>query len=233
MKRGGKRIRRERARSERREKCRDQGGPPALSLIAGFGRVGPGGAGELDGHHGAVGIDGALFSDEGWGWCGDGPHLNIWRLLTDEGRNYASEAAKFDFDFIMDCLASRADERVVVLAQFGDDEFDDERLGCGYHHRDCFLGGIGAHVFYDERDHAVGEVGRQLKTVGSDLLFAIFACGTGRDSAAARVDEDIHGMRKERPLLNMVVGDELEDAVLRENRGFIVDRAIFEGEERS
>jgi hypothetical protein len=31
----------------------------------------------------------------------------------------------------------------------------------------------------------------------------------------------------------MVVGDELEDAVLREDRSFIVDRAIFEGEERS
>jgi len=31
MKRGGKRIRRERARSERREKCRDQGGRAARS----------------------------------------------------------------------------------------------------------------------------------------------------------------------------------------------------------
>ena len=38
-------------------------------------------------------------------------------------------------------------------------------------------------------------------------------------------------MRKGRPFLNMVVGDEVEGAVLREDCGFIVNGAIFEIEE--
>ena len=74
---------------------------------------------------------GALFSDKGRSWRGDGPHLNIWRLLADEGRHYASNSAELDFDLIIDRFASRADERVVVFAEFGDEELDYERFGCG------------------------------------------------------------------------------------------------------
>ncbi|MEI9969516.1 MAG: hypothetical protein WDM87_13175 [Terracidiphilus sp.] len=92
------------------------------------------------------------------------------------------------------------------------------------------MSSTGRQVFYDEGNHAVGEIGRQLKMVGPEHFFAIFCCGSGRDLAGASVDEDLSGMRKERPLLNVVIGDELEGVVLRVDRGFIVDRAIFEGE---
>src|SRR6202042_1854970 len=95
-----------------------------------------------------------------------------------------------------------------------------------------FLSSTGRHVFNGEGNHAVGEIGWQLQMVGSEDFLAIFSCGSGRDLAGACVDEDLSGMRKERPLLNMVVGDELEGPVLRVDRGFIVDGAIFEGEER-
>jgi len=67
--------------------------------------------------------------------------------------------------------------------------------------------------------------------VGPKLTLAVFSCGSGEDLAGASVDEDLSGMRKERPLLNMVIGDELEGVVLGVDGGFIVNRAIFEGEE--
>lgn len=67
---------------------------------------------------------------------------------------------------------------------------------------------------------------------GLDLLLAVLSGGAGRDLAAACVDEDFNGMRKERSLLNMVVGDELKGAMLRVDRSFVVGRAVFEVEKR-
>ena len=89
----------------------------------------------------------------------------------------------------------------------------------------------GLHVFNDEGNHAVGEIGRQFQMVSPELTLAIFSCGSSEDLAGTSVDEDLSGMRKERPLLNMVVGDELEGVVLSVDGGFIVNRAIFEGED--
>src|ERR1700721_3108216 len=53
----------------------------------------------------------------------------------------------------------------------------------------------------------------------------------GRDLVNAGVNQDVHGMRKEGPFLNMVVGNEVEGAALRENGGFIVGGTVFESEE--
>jgi len=78
-------------------------------LVAGLGCIGPGGAGQLDGHDEAVGIDGALFPDKGGNLPGRGPDLDIGRSLADDRRHYASESGELDFDRVMNCFSGRAD----------------------------------------------------------------------------------------------------------------------------
>ena len=79
------------------------------ALIPGFWRVRPNGAGQLDSHHGALRINWALFSDEGRSLPANDPKLNIWRLLTDERRHYASDSTQFDLDLKANRLSRRAD----------------------------------------------------------------------------------------------------------------------------
>jgi hypothetical protein len=51
--------------------------------------------------------------------------------------------------------------------------------------------------------------------------------------AAGNVDREIHRLREGRTFLDVVVGNELEVTALREDRGFIIDRAILETEEQA
>jgi hypothetical protein len=66
-----------------------------------------------------------------------------------------------------------------------------------------------------------------------DLLLPILSGGADGDLAVGNIDRGIHRLREGRPFLYVVVGDELEVTALREDRGFIIDRAILETEEQA
>ena len=121
-------------------------------------------------------------------------------------------------------LALGAGDGKLVVALSGEREFDEPRLGCSHQHGDLSAGSAGGEIFHDCCDHAgAAKVGRQLHVVGVYVVLAVFTFGANCHFALGRVDRHIHGMFKERTLLNMVIADELERAVLREDSGFVVE----------
>ena len=85
-------------------------------------------------------------------------------------------------------------------------------------------------VLDDGGDKAIPQIGRQVKLGRFDLLLAVFPCGADGDFAGAAIDEEVDWLRERGAFLNVVIGDELEDAALREDSSFIVDGAVFEME---
>jgi len=61
------------------------------------------------------------------------------------------------------------------------------------------------------------------------FLFSVVV-GVNRDGVPSGVDQNVDGVREGRTLLNQVVEDEPEGAVLSKNRGFVVQRPVFEVE---
>src|ERR1035437_7094790 len=76
-------------------------------LMAGLGCIRPGGADQLDRHHGALRVERTSFSGEGRGLAADSPYLNVRRRLADERGHHARDSTKVDFDVIADRLPWR------------------------------------------------------------------------------------------------------------------------------
>jgi len=66
--------------------------------------------------------------------------------------------------------------------------------------------------------------------VGRLLLLAVLVFRLRNDRSLAGIDVQIELGWEIRPPLNVVIGDKLEDAVLREDGRFIVERTVFEVE---
>lgn len=171
-----------------------------------------------------------MLAGEGGSVAGDDPELDVGRCFADEGGDDAGESAEVDLDLVVDGIAREADDGAGVVAEVGDDELDQARLGGGYDHGDGGLVVGRAHVFGDDGDEAVGEVGRKFEVVGLDVFLAVFA-GSADGDVAVGFDEDLHGMGERRTLLDAAVGDEVEGVVLGVDGGFVVGGAVFVAEE--
>ena len=176
-----------------------------------------------------------MFSDERGSLAADDPKLNVGRLLTDHGRHYARDSAKFDLDLIVVCLSGSAGYGERLFATGRDGQCDQARAGSGGQHGHLCFRGARPEVLNDSGNETVRQVRRQVELAGFDLLFAILFCGSDRDLATATIDEEINWLRERRAFLDVVIGNELEVAALRKDRGFIVKRAVFEikGQPRS
>ena len=204
--------------------------PIEPNLFAGGGRVGPSGAGQFDGEHGAVLVKLALLSDEHRGLAANGPELDIGWLLADHRGHDSCNSSEHDLDFEVVCFARSARYGESVFAARSDGQSDQARAGRGGQHGYFCLRGARPKVLDDGRDKAIREIRRQMKLGGLDLVLAVFSCRANNDLAGAAIDEEVDWLREGGTFLNMVVSDESEGTALGKDGSFVVDGAVFEVE---
>src|SRR5258708_21915228 len=188
----------------------------------------PGWTHQLDTPHRAAHVKRLLGSHERRRLTVEDPYVRVRRLLADERRDHAAQAADLHFQHIVRRFTSRSAGRKSVLPCRAQRQLDETRRRRRRDERERLRQRLRPHIFQQRQREAVGNVRREAHMLTLGLRLAVIV-GIVYDGLAARgVDRHVQRLWKRRAFLNQVIGQKPELLPLRVDSGLIVERAVLE-----
>lgn len=148
--------------------------------------------------------------------------MDVGGLLANDGSYEAGDTAEFNLDAVVRGLVTNACDGKRVFAFPGNEEMNQARLLGRRDHGERGWRGGGIKVQQQDKRKPVCDVGGEVEMVLGG--FAVFVARG--DLASGGVDEHVERMRKGGTALEVMIADEAEDLVLREDGDLVVEGAI-------